>query len=112
MLLGAAVARTDAAAVGALLHRVRRALPERITALLEVESGLNDPMSIFLTVFLIHIISEPASATWSTAALLFAREMIGGVGSRPRRWLGTRRAVAPPVARARLLPWCSRLPSA
>ena len=50
MLVGAAVAPTDAAAVAALLGRARLALPERITALLEVESGLNDPMSIFLTV--------------------------------------------------------------
>jgi cell volume regulation protein A len=79
MLAGAAVAPTDAAAVGALLHRVRLALPERVTALLEVESGLNDPMSIFLTVFLIHMIVDPVSATWSNAMLLFAREMIGGV---------------------------------
>ena len=58
--------------------RARFALPERITALLEVESGLNDPMSIFLTVFLIHVIVEPASATWLDRALLFAREMVGG----------------------------------
>jgi cell volume regulation protein A len=79
MLLGAAVAPTDAAAVGALLHRVRLSLPERLTALLEVESGLNDPMSIFLTFFLIHMIFDPASATWSNATLLFAREMVGGV---------------------------------
>ena len=50
MLVGAAVAPTDAAAVAALLGRARLALPERINALLEVESGLNDPMSIFLTV--------------------------------------------------------------
>ena len=35
-------------------------------------------MSIFLTIFVIHVITEPASATWSNAALLFAREMIGG----------------------------------
>jgi potassium/hydrogen antiporter len=60
MLAGAAVAPTDAAAVGALLHRVRLTLPERVTALLEVESGLNDPMSIFLTIFLIHMIVDPA----------------------------------------------------
>src|SRR5579872_6113586 len=40
MLFGAAVAPTDAAAVGALLRRARLALPDRITALLEVESGL------------------------------------------------------------------------
>ena len=78
MLVGSAVAPTDAAAVAALLGRARLALPERINALLEVESGLNDPMSIFLTVFVIRVIVEPASATWLNGALLFASEMIGG----------------------------------
>jgi NhaP-type Na+/H+ and K+/H+ antiporter len=78
MLFGSAVAPTDAAAVGALLGRARLALPERVTALLEVESGLNDPMSIFLTIFVIQVITAPASATWSHAVLLFASEMIGG----------------------------------
>jgi len=79
MLFGAAVAPTDAAAVGALLSRARLALPERLTALLEVESGLNDPMSIFLTIFMIRLITGPDSATWSSAAWLFAHEMIGGI---------------------------------
>jgi len=78
MLVGAAVAPTDAAAVASLLGRVRQALPERIVALLEIESGLNDPMSIFLTLFVIHIIVEPASASFGNGALLFGREMVGG----------------------------------
>jgi cell volume regulation protein A len=78
MLVGAAVAPTDAAAVATLLGRARLALPERVTALLEVESGLNDPMSIFLTVFVIHVIVQPVWATWLNGVLLFAREMIGG----------------------------------
>src|SRR5271169_1352653 len=78
MLVGAAVAPTDAAAVATLLARARLALPERVTALLEVESGLNDPMSIFLTVFVIHVIVQPVWATWLNGALLFAREMLGG----------------------------------
>ncbi len=78
MLVGAAVAPTDAAAVATLLVRARIALPERVTALLEVESGLNDPMSIFLTVFVIHVIVQPGWATWLNGALLFAREMVGG----------------------------------
>ncbi len=78
MLVGAAVAPTDAAAVTALLGRARVALPERITALLEVESGLNDPMSIFLTIFVIRLIVTPASATWLSGAMLFGREMVGG----------------------------------
>jgi NhaP-type Na+/H+ and K+/H+ antiporter len=78
LLVGAAVAPTDAAAVVALLGRARLALPERMTALLEVESGLNDPMSIFLTIFVAHLIVEPAWASWLNGATLFAREMIGG----------------------------------
>ncbi len=78
MLIGAAVAPTDAAAVGAMLGQGRIALPKRLTALLEVESGLNDPMSIFLTIFVIRIIVEPTVATWQSGALLFAQEMIGG----------------------------------
>jgi cell volume regulation protein A len=78
MLLGAAVAPTDAAAVGAMLSQARLALPERLTALLEVESGLNDPMSIFLTIFVIRLIVVPAEATWQGAVLLFVQEMVGG----------------------------------
>ena len=80
MMLGAAVAPTDAAAVGSMLGSARLAIPERVTALLEVESGLNDPMSIFLTIVVIRIIVEPASVTWQSGALLFAQEMIGGGG--------------------------------
>jgi len=78
LLFGAAVAPTDAAAVGTLLNRARLALPARITALLEVESGLNDPMSIFLTIFVLRAVTDPAWVGWSNAALLFIREMIGG----------------------------------
>ena len=78
MLVGAAVAPTDASAVNTLLRRARLALPERVTALLEVESGLNDPMSIFLTIMLIRVLIEPGWATPANAAGLFVREMAGG----------------------------------
>ena len=79
MLVGAAVAPTDAAAVTALLGRAHIALPERVTALLEVESGLNDPMSIFLTVFVIHAIIDPAAITLAGGTMLFLHEMVGGM---------------------------------
>jgi NhaP-type Na+/H+ and K+/H+ antiporter len=78
LLAGAAAAPTDAAAVAVLLRRAGAALPERLLALLEVESGLNDPMSVFLTFLLIHLIAEPHSIGWGDAAILFAKEMVGG----------------------------------
>jgi NhaP-type Na+/H+ and K+/H+ antiporter len=80
MLAGAAAAPTDAAAVAVLLRRAGAALPERLLALLEVESGLNDPMSVFLTLLLMRLIAEPGSIGAGGAALLFLREMIGGAG--------------------------------
>ncbi len=78
LLAGATAAPTDAAAVAVLLRRAGAALPERLLALLEVELGLNDPMSVFLTFLLMHLIAEPGSMGLGDAALLFFKEMAGG----------------------------------
>ncbi len=78
LLAGAAAAPTDAAAVAVLLRRAGAALPERLLALLEVESGLNDPMSVFLTFLLLRLIAEPGSVGVGGAVLLFLKEMAGG----------------------------------
>ena len=78
LLAGAVVAPTDAAAVATLLRRARVAIPERVNAALEVESGLNDPMSIFLTFLLIDFIVRPGEVTTGHAVLFFLREMGGG----------------------------------
>jgi cell volume regulation protein A len=78
LLAGAAAAPTDAAAVAVLLRRAGAALPERLLALLEVESGLNDPMSVFLTFLLLHIIVAPDTVGIGGAVLLFFEEMAGG----------------------------------
>ncbi len=78
LLVGASAAPTDAAAVSALLRRAGAALPERLFALLEVESGLNDPMSVFLTFLFLQVIAEPAAVDAGYAVLTFFREMAGG----------------------------------
>ena len=78
LLAGAAAAPTDAAAVAVLLRRAGAALPERLLAVLEVESGLNDPMSVFLTFLLMHLIAEPGSIGVGDAVLSFLKEMVGG----------------------------------
>src|SRR5688500_7771789 len=48
MLLGAVVSPTDAAAVFGVLRASRLRLKHRIAPMLEFESGMNDPIAIFL----------------------------------------------------------------
>ncbi len=78
LLLGAATAPTDAAAVSVLLRLSRAAVPARVTAALEVESGLNDPMSVFLTVGLVELLTAPGGLSPASAGLMFLKEMGGG----------------------------------
>jgi len=79
MLLGAIVSSTDAAAVFSVLRSKNVRLPSRLRSLLELESGSNDPMAIFLTVAVIGLISNPASSPLRLVGTFFWQMALGGI---------------------------------
>lgn len=79
LLLGAVVSSTDAAAVFSILHGKNVGLKGHLIPLLELESGCNDPTSIFLTVALIHVLQTPGSTVWPFIPLFLKQMALGGV---------------------------------
>ncbi|MBF0478235.1 MAG: potassium/proton antiporter [Candidatus Omnitrophica bacterium] len=58
MLLGSIVSSTDVAAVFTILRSKKTSMKGNLTPLLELESGSNDPMSVFLTIGFIRILMQ------------------------------------------------------
>jgi cell volume regulation protein A len=77
-LVGATVAPTDAAAVFLLLHARGTEINKRVSATLEVESGANDPMAIFLTIVAVDLLLRPVTPAPWELGLEFLRQMGGG----------------------------------
>jgi cell volume regulation protein A len=85
LLLGAVVSSTDAAAVFSVLRSKQVNIGGRLRALLELESGSNDPMAVFLTIGLVQFATAPETTAWKLV-LLFVTQM--GIGAASGLLLG------------------------
>ncbi|MCP1674059.1 cell volume regulation protein A [Natronocella acetinitrilica] len=79
LLIGAIIGSTDAAAVFSLLHSHGLELKQRTSATLEIESGSNDPMAIFLTIALVEIIMGQHASIGAGLLVEFVTQI--GVGA-------------------------------
>lgn len=77
-LLGSIASSTDAAAVFGILRSRSAALKGRSQALLEFESGSNDPMAVFLTVGLITLLSNPDQSPIVLLPMFAQQAIVGG----------------------------------
>ena len=95
LLLGAVVGSTDAAATFLLLQQRNIQLQGRVRETILVESGLNDPMAIFLTIVFVSLVDQGIALSWSIlpsmmpnlALQLGIGGIAGLVGGRALAWM-------------------------
>lgn len=94
MLLGSVVASTDAAAVFSSLRKQNVTLKKRIQAVLEIESGSNDPAAVYLTVALTSLLVRGEAPGWPLllgfVEQMFLGLVLGYLGGRGAGWLARR----------------------
>lgn len=76
LLLGGIIGSTDAAAVFSVIKGAGVTLNERVASTLEIESGLNDPMAIFITLMLVGLLVDP-TADWGVGMLWTLLQQFG-----------------------------------
>lgn len=79
ILLGAIIASTDAAAVFTILRGKGVQLRGRLKPLLELESGSNDPMAVFLTLGMTQLVLNPDVSPASLIPLFIVQMGLGAL---------------------------------
>jgi len=79
LLLGGIVGSTDAAAVFNVVKGAGVTLNERVASTLEIESGLNDPMAIFITLMLVEVLVNPEMGLGLTMLITLVQQFGLGI---------------------------------
>ena len=87
MLLGAIISATDAAAVFSVLGARQLHLKGILIPLLELESGSNDPMAVFLTIGLIQLLTDPRQSFLNVIVLFIQQMGIGAISGLVLGWV-------------------------
>ncbi len=87
VLLGAIISSTDAAAVFAILKSRGASLDGRLQALIELESGSNDPMAVFLTASLTGLLIPPGGSLLNLVPAFALQMAVGAGGGWVMGWL-------------------------
>jgi potassium/hydrogen antiporter len=77
MLLGAIISSTDAAAVFAVMRSKKASLKGQLKPFLELESGSNDPMAVFLTMGFITLLTVPDESPLALVPMFLQQMIIG-----------------------------------
>jgi cell volume regulation protein A len=79
LLVGAIVSSTDAAAVFAIMRSRGVGLKGDLKPLIELESGSNDPMAVFLTTALVSLLQNAETSPWLLIPMLLQQMGLGAL---------------------------------
>ncbi|MCS6848697.1 MAG: potassium/proton antiporter [Anaerolineae bacterium] len=90
LLFGAVISSTDAAAVFSLMRMRSTRLAGNLEPLIELESGSNDPMAVFLTIGMISLLTTPGASVLSLVPMFVLQMSLGAALGLAIGFLGVR----------------------